>query len=93
MPNKRALYRLYDAADQLLYVGIGIAPEYRVRAHRRKPWGHLIVRAEIEWYPTDRAAAVAEKQAIRGEHPIHNRMRYPGGTFELNRDGSLGQEI
>jgi hypothetical protein len=90
---KRALYRLYGSMAELLYIGVGIVPEYRVTSHRRKPWGHLIARVEIEWYPTDRAAAVAEKQAIRGEHPIHNRMRYSGGTFELNRDGTLGREI
>ena len=91
----RALYRLYDASDQLLYIGIGIEPEYRVRAHQRKPWGQLISRATVAWYPTERSAAVAEKQAIRAENPTYNRMRYPirCASFALNRDGTLGQEV
>jgi predicted GIY-YIG superfamily endonuclease len=38
-PERTALYRLYDATDQLLYVGISTNPEERWKTHTMlKSW-------------------------------------------------------
>jgi hypothetical protein len=75
-----AVYRLYDAAGLLLYVGIGVQPQWRVDAHSRRRWGVAISEVLIEWLETEREAREVEKAAIRTEDPIHNRLRYPVGT-------------
>lgn len=69
------LYRLYGSDGTLLYVGISTNPPGRIPTHRRKPWGSLIVRHEIEWHPNREAAKAAERFAIHHEHPEHNIVR------------------
>jgi hypothetical protein len=73
--GKTHLYRLFNAEDRLLYVGIsGFAP-VRIDAHRRgAPWGSDIARREVEEFPTRRAAAFAESEAINTEFPLHNKQ-------------------
>lgn len=73
-----ALYRFYDADDQLLYVGITLDPGPRWRAHRDdKPWWHEVTNVTIEVLPSRAAVLEAEKQAILAERPrynvVHNR--------------------
>jgi hypothetical protein len=76
-----ALYRFYDAAGMLLYVGITVDPGARWRAHRdAKPWWHQVANITIEPY-SDRAAVLkAERAAIITEQPrhnvVHNRNRH-----------------
>ncbi|MGY5033279.1 GIY-YIG nuclease family protein [Streptomyces sp. 900116325] len=44
-PSRRAaVYRLYDAADALLYVGSAYDPEERCKAHHDKPWWPKVTR-------------------------------------------------
>ena len=68
------LYRLYDDAGQLLYVGISNNPVRRGHQHiDRQPWAHQVRRQE--WsspYPTRRAALDAERLAIIAEKPRYN---------------------
>lgn len=67
------LYRVYDAADALLYVGITNDPAERFGAHAAlKPWWHEAVRISLEHYDTREKCARAELAAIRSEHPRHN---------------------
>ena len=72
-----ALYRLYDRAGTLLYVGISNDVHGRIRTHRmEKAWGSLIADSRIEFYATRVSALDAEATAIRRERPrfnvIHN---------------------
>lgn len=71
---KTALYRHFDASGQLLYVGISFSPFNRARQHNRaSDWFASVVRIDIEWLDTRSAAEQAEYQAIKREHPLHNR--------------------
>lgn len=67
------LYRLFDAAGVLLYVGIGGNPGRRFEQHRGdKLWWGQVARVTLEHHPTREAALAAELDAIQIEHPRHN---------------------
>ncbi len=83
--TKQALYRHFDAAGRLLYVGISLCPFTRTRQHGMlSDWFDDVVRVEIERFDTRSQAEQAEYAAIRNERPIHN------GTF--NRKARLEGE-
>ncbi len=68
-----ALYRFYDHAGDLLYVGITGDGKSRFGAHRRsKPWWDEVTRIEIERHPNRDTARSAEVRAIREEKPRYN---------------------
>lgn len=67
------LYRLYDEGGDLLYVGISTRPLQRVREHSKgQTWWTEVASQTFEHYPTRQAAADAELDAIRTEHPRYN---------------------
>ena len=75
-----ALYRFFDAAGDLLYVGITLDPGSRWKQHRDdKAWWHEVARVELENHPSREAVLAAEKAAIITEQPryniVHNRGR------------------
>lgn len=71
---KTALYRHFDAAGQLLYIGISIRPFTRASEHRqRSDWFMTVARIEIEWFDTRADAEQAEWAAIKAERPPHNK--------------------
>lgn len=73
LPTRTALYRLYDANDQLLYVGISDNPRQRWGTHSAEQvWWPLVVRKTVEWFGNRREAAKAEAAAIRAESPAKN---------------------
>jgi DNA-binding transcriptional regulator YhcF (GntR family)/predicted GIY-YIG superfamily endonuclease len=78
-PGPTALYRLYDADDELLYVGISADPEGRWKQHSASAtaagWWPQVTRKEVRWFPTREAADEAETAAIEAEHPLHNRAK------------------
>lgn len=75
--GQAAVYRLYDGADQLLYIGLGSVPEARWRAHsREKTWWPDVVRKTVEWHGSFPEAARAEQDAIRAEQPRHNKVSW-----------------
>lgn len=67
------VYRMYDEADTLLYVGISGHWPGRLTQHEGdKPWWGTVSRASLEHF-ADRASAVAaEKRAIAAEGPRYN---------------------
>lgn len=75
-----AVYRLYDAAGTLLYIGSAYDPAKRSRAHRDKPWWPLVARREDEWHQTREAAYIAETEAIRQGPPPGNKIGGPGAV-------------
>lgn len=81
MTEHTTLYRLYDAADALLYVGIAGNPGRRFEQHHAdKPWWGHVARITLEHHPTRAAALRAELDAIRAENPRHNIAGHPGHT-------------
>jgi predicted GIY-YIG superfamily endonuclease len=78
-PERTALYRLYDADDQLLYIGIAKDPEARWASHatttRSSKWWHLVARKTVEWLPSREAADAAETRAIAAENPYYNQAK------------------
>lgn len=83
LDNERtALYRLYDADEVLLYVGISADPDKRWKGHELYSgrWWHRVARTGIEWH-ADRFLALAhEFLAILREKPLHNRRRTSPNT-------------
>lgn len=67
------VYRFYDEADQLLYVGISDNPPRRFREHtKHAEWWMDAVRIDLTHYATEQAARAAELKAIRTERPKYN---------------------
>lgn len=70
---RTALYRLYDADNQLLYIGITHNPEQRWTGHAfDKPWWPDVARKDLEWYDNRALAEAAEVAAIRTERTLYN---------------------
>ncbi|MGW1949095.1 GntR family transcriptional regulator [Streptomyces sp. NPDC001940] len=74
MPGRTALYRLYDADDRLLYIGITADLETRFASHSvYKSWWSQVTRKEVTWLPGSRRDVLeVEADAIRREQPKHN---------------------
>lgn len=67
------LYRHFDAAGTLLYVGISTAALFRLHQHKkRSDWFPRIAKITLEHYPDRPAALAAEKVAIQTENPLYN---------------------
>jgi predicted GIY-YIG superfamily endonuclease len=80
MTERTALYRLYDADDRLLYVGISSNPHRRWKQHaleHAKTWWPDVRGERVQWFESRREAEVAELAAIRTEGAIHNRAHVP----------------
>lgn len=74
------LYRLYDSAGDLLYIGISDRGPVRLTEHYRfKPWFDMVTRVEFERYPTRAMALQAEAGQIVALHPRHN-IQHNGGN-------------
>ena len=75
--TQTCLYRHFDAAGRLLYVGISLSAVARLSQHMDgSSWADEIKSMTIERFPTRQEAHEAERQAIRDENPAHNLMRY-----------------
>ncbi|MGW6557926.1 GIY-YIG nuclease family protein [Streptomyces hydrogenans] len=80
------MYRFYDAANELIYVGITNNPPKRWQLHAyEKSWWKDVVTREVEWYPTREEAEVVESQVIDYQRPKWNT---DGGEPERGRPGS-----
>lgn len=73
-----ALYRFYDGAGRLLYVGITHALERRWQAHKQNQlWWLEVARKEHIWLPNRAEAEAAESKAIRTENPLWDKSLAP----------------
>lgn len=73
--NNTAVYRWYDDAGELLYIGHTTRLATRVDDHLREwksPWSVLAARVEIDWYPSLAEAKEAEANAIATGQPLFN---------------------
>jgi hypothetical protein len=67
------LYRHFNAAGELLYVGISISAMARLGQHVDvSPWAKDITTVTIETLPSREEALAAERVAIKTEHPKFN---------------------
>lgn len=67
------VYRMFDADDRLLYVGVTCNTEQRWARHRESSaWWPLVARKTLTVFPNRRAALDAESAAIQSEAPEHN---------------------
>lgn len=83
-PERTALYRYFNADDELLYIGISIDPDGRLKAHRAShaPWVGKAARRTIEWHDSRALALKAEEIAVKSERPIYNeKHNYNDAAF------------
>jgi hypothetical protein len=72
-PGAHHLYRHFNAAGQLLYVGISFSALHRLADHKdQSAWFWSIARVEVQGFKRREDAALTEKIAIRLEKPMHN---------------------
>lgn len=87
-----AVYRWYDADDQMLYVGVSNNPAARADQHsREKPWWSQVARCEVVWFSSRPEALVAERAAIQTEMPTLNYVGTPRQSEAQRRQGSMRQ--
>lgn len=78
MTERTAVYRLYDADQTLLYVGISRHPELRWVQHAgTQPWWDQVRSVGLAWCTTRDDALLVEKQAMVEERPLHNFVNSP----------------
>lgn len=74
-PERTALYRLYDAEDRLLYIGITNSPDSRWKSHAHKsPWWPQVAAKHVEWLPTRQQAKREERAGVEEHNPPYNRI-------------------
>ena len=67
------VYRIFNSADVLLYVGCTDNLKRRMDHHaKRQRWWDEVSRIETEWHPSRTEAECAEDQAIAEERPLYN---------------------
>lgn len=80
--NAHAVYRLYDDAGNLLYVGVTGNLGRRLDNHAEKRWFLLVSSITLEWFRDRATAEDAEFAAIRDEEPQYNLA---GSVLEMER--------
>lgn len=71
--SPHVLYRLYDYAGELLYIGITGDWERRRAEHAAdKEWWRRVQQVALAEFPSRAEAMNAERIAIRTEHPTYN---------------------
>lgn len=67
------LYRLFDASDDLLYIGKTVAPSSRFQQHREtKSWWRTVATIRLAYFNSAEELDREERYAIRSERPLHN---------------------
>lgn len=84
------LYRAYDKAGQLLYVGVSCRGIRRFDEHAKRPWWQTVAAIKVEHFHDRKAAFDAESLAITAEAPVHNRAGVPTRTCGVPTRAGLG---
>jgi GIY-YIG catalytic domain-containing protein len=97
-PERTALYRIYDTAGDLLYVGISKDFGYRWKQHAKaQPWWPEVQRQTVEWHPDRPTAAASEVAAIEAEKPRYNIthavIRPHGALVQLADNQILSDQV
>lgn len=73
MPS--TLYKMFDDAGRLVYVGITSQDFTRIREHARlRSWWGSITRIELEHHASFLAASERERELVKSEHPLYNKQ-------------------
>jgi len=72
MPGHPTVYRFFDDAGDLLYVGSTWQPHLRWVDHQRKSWFLEAATITVEHFDDVEQMKRAEQRAIRTERPRHN---------------------
>jgi predicted GIY-YIG superfamily endonuclease len=88
LPKIFTLYRHYNAADELLYIGITIRGERRMREHADdKDWWKDVAYTKYDHSFADRASLeAAEAAAVIAENPVHNKKRFTKGRYPTDAE-------
>jgi predicted GIY-YIG superfamily endonuclease len=71
--NRQTLYRFYDSANELLYIGISINAYERAKQHQAsQSWWPEVAFIKLENFETRTDVLEAEKLAIGAEKPKYN---------------------
>ncbi|MEV4672809.1 GIY-YIG nuclease family protein [Actinomadura sp. NPDC049382] len=85
-PGPAYLYRLFDVAGDLLYVGVTRNPAQRWKYHaRERRWWHEVAKHELTPFAERAQAEAAEKQAIKAEAPRYNTCHTPRHSMICNK--------
>lgn len=77
------LYRMFDANQELLYVGLTKDPSARFKQHSQsKDWFLEVAAITVEHFATREELTAAEILAIRSECPRHNIVHNDGDDAE-----------
>ncbi|MFJ9558299.1 GIY-YIG nuclease family protein [Nocardiopsis sp. NPDC101807] len=72
--GRTALYRLYNAEGQLLYIGASCDLRARFSQHAStKDWWDQVAKWDSKWLPSREEALAAERDAIMHERPRFNK--------------------
>lgn len=73
-PRRTPLYRLYNAQNRLIYIGITWQrlPARMAEHASEQPWWDEVDHATAVWYESREEAAAAERAAIKAERPLYN---------------------
>jgi len=78
------VYRFFDSAGSLLYVGISVDLGGRLRSHSRiQPWWLEAATVKLAHFPDIEAARLEELRAIREERPRYNAADVPKPSRQL----------
>ncbi|WP_328427855.1 hypothetical protein [Streptomyces sp. NBC_00443] len=79
-PDDVAVYRLYDAAGALLYVGASKDPVHRwADEHRHTHWWSQVASFDWTWHPSRKAARAIERDLLAaggGRYNVHGTPRH-----------------
>ncbi len=76
-----AVYRMFNAAGDLLYIGQSNQPHARVgQLSWSHEWISEVCSMKVEWLPTRADALAAEARAIKAELPRYNVTHNPAPT-------------
>lgn len=72
---KGVLYRHYDSAGRLLYIGQTVSAFGRMMAHvHGSAWAEQIAKITLEHFQCRGEARCAEAEAIEAEKPLYNKQ-------------------
>lgn len=84
-----AVYRLYDRAGALLYIGSTNNPAVRWSKHKgSKQWWPEVAAYALTWWPSRAEAFAQEFQVIRAEQPMYNAQ----GVFPFGQAQPISPE-
>ena len=91
MNDRTSLYRHFDAAGALLYIGISASHTRRLAEHEETArWFQDVARVDVEYYKTREDAIMAEIAAIKVEMPKFNLSH---SVREQTRRKPIGNEF